>query len=53
LAAGTEKAHAVATALGDADPWALPASAVRGTRRTVWMVDESAAAYLPKQLLQG
>lgn len=46
LAAGTEKAEAVARAHGDIDPWSCPASAVRGLESTTWYLDEEAAARL-------
>ncbi|WP_029069663.1 6-phosphogluconolactonase [Jonesia quinghaiensis] len=44
VAAGEEKAPAVARALARVDPVATPASAVRGTEKTLWLVDASAAA---------
>ena len=44
VAAGEEKAPAVARALAGVDPVAVPASAVRGTEKTLWLVDASAAA---------
>jgi 6-phosphogluconolactonase len=53
LAAGPEKAEAVSTALEQAgEPAApasgrLPAAAVHGQRRTLWLLDRSAAAALP------
>ncbi|MBT0768823.1 6-phosphogluconolactonase [Kineosporia sp. J2-2] len=43
LAGGAGKADAVAGALGDQD---LPAGAVRGTERTLWLLDEAAASKL-------
>lgn len=42
LAAGEDKAKAVATALSGADTSA-PAARVHGTERTLWLVDEAAA----------
>lgn len=48
LVAGADKAEAVAAALAEgADPWQVPASGVRGTEATLWLVDEAAAAQLP------
>ncbi|GAB3256974.1 6-phosphogluconolactonase [Kineosporia babensis] len=43
LAGGEGKAEAVAGALGDVD---LPAGAVRGTERTLWLLDRAAASKL-------
>ncbi len=43
LAGGEGKAEAVAGALGDQD---LPAGAVRGTERTLWLLDRAAASKL-------
>ncbi|WP_059009312.1 6-phosphogluconolactonase [Streptomyces specialis] len=42
LAAGEDKAEAVAAALSGADPSA-PAARVRGTERTLWLLDRAAA----------
>ncbi|WP_049564201.1 6-phosphogluconolactonase [Streptomyces sp. SBT349] len=46
LAAGGDKAEAAATALATDDAERAPASAARGAR-TVWLLDEAAAAGLP------
>jgi 6-phosphogluconolactonase len=43
VASGSEKAPAVASALGGADVHVTPAAAVVGTERTLWLVDASAA----------
>ena len=43
VAAGAEKAPAVAAALGGADLHETPAAAVAGTERTLWLVDAAAA----------
>ena len=43
LVAGAEKAGAVRDGHGPIDPWAVPASAVRGLESTTWYLDESAA----------
>jgi 6-phosphogluconolactonase len=41
---GAGKAEAVAAALGGADEVALPAAGARGQRRTLWLLDDAAAA---------
>ncbi|GAB3583946.1 6-phosphogluconolactonase [Calidifontibacter terrae] len=46
--AGTDKAEALARAAAGEDPWAVPASAVHGQLKTVWWLDEAAAAQLPQ-----
>ncbi|MFJ5233856.1 6-phosphogluconolactonase [Kitasatospora sp. NPDC088391] len=46
LAAGADKADAVALALTDPGPDTAPASAVAGTERTLWFLDEAAAGKL-------
>jgi glucose-6-phosphate dehydrogenase assembly protein OpcA len=43
LVAGAEKAEAVRNAHAEVDPWAVPASAVRGLESTTWVLDEAAA----------
>ncbi|MBD8077730.1 6-phosphogluconolactonase [Cellulosimicrobium arenosum] len=43
VAAGAEKAEAVASALAGADEHLTPAAAVRGTERTLWLLDAAAA----------
>jgi 6-phosphogluconolactonase len=51
VAAGAEKATAVRLALDShAGPLQVPASAARGQRRTLFLIDESAASALPKGL---
>ena len=48
LVAGDDKADAVAAALAPgADRWDVPASGVRGTEATRWLVDAAAASALP------
>lgn len=47
VAAGAEKARAVASALADAPVEVTPASGVHGTARTLWLVDAAAAATVP------
>jgi 6-phosphogluconolactonase len=47
LVAGDDKAHAVAAALAEgADRWDVPASGVRGSVATRWLVDAAAASRL-------
>jgi 6-phosphogluconolactonase len=48
LVSGDAKAAAVAAALAGADPVDLPAAGVHGTRATRWLLDEAAAADLPR-----
>ena len=50
LAAGAEKAGAVSLALGGAGGVQVPAAAVRGRRRTLWLLDGAAAGKLPPGL---
>ncbi len=50
LVAGEEKAQAVEEACSpDANRWDYPASGVRGAARTVWWLDNAAAALLPQR----
>lgn len=44
--AGTDKATAVAMALGGADPTQIPATGAGGRRRTLWLLDRAAATKL-------
>ena len=44
VVAGADKADAVRRALAGADPAEIPASAVRGRSRTLWLVDVEAAS---------
>lgn len=46
LASGAEKSDAVALALSGADPVRLPAAGARGSQRTLFLIDEAAAAKL-------
>ncbi|WP_243761086.1 6-phosphogluconolactonase [Streptomyces sp. YIM 98790] len=50
LAAGADKATAVAMALSGAGELQAPAAGVYGRRRTLWLLDRAAAAHLPPQL---
>jgi 6-phosphogluconolactonase len=47
VAAGENKAPAVALALGGAGPTQVPAAGVRGRARTLWLLDRAAASRLP------
>lgn len=47
VAAGAEKAPAIARALTGADPDELPAAGVHGRRATRWLLDAAAAGKLP------
>lgn len=47
LAAGEDKAGAAAAALAATDPLRTPAAGARGRSRTLWILDEAAAAGLP------
>ncbi|MFE9429298.1 6-phosphogluconolactonase [Kitasatospora sp. NPDC006697] len=50
LAAGEDKADAVALALSGPGELQAPASGAYGTARTLWLLDRAAAAKLPPQL---
>ncbi|MFI1795830.1 6-phosphogluconolactonase [Streptomyces sp. NPDC020379] len=50
LAAGEDKANAVAMALSGAGEIQAPAAGAYGTRRTLWLLDAPAAAQLPRSL---
>lgn len=50
VAAGAEKAGAVSLALGGAGGVQIPAAAVGGRRRTLWLLDQAAASKLPPGL---
>jgi 6-phosphogluconolactonase len=47
IASGQGKADAVAQALSGADPIHVPSAGPRGRRRTLWLLDQDAAAELP------
>lgn len=47
VAAGAEKAPAVASALSDAPVEVTPAAGVHGTERTLWLVDAAAVSAVP------
>ncbi|MEV6673182.1 6-phosphogluconolactonase [Streptomyces sp. NPDC051162] len=50
LAAGEDKANAVAMALSGTGEIQAPAAGAYGTRRTLWLLDRPAAAQLPRGL---
>jgi 6-phosphogluconolactonase len=50
IAAGENKAPAVALALGGAGPVQVPAAGARGRRRTMFLLDRAAATRLPASL---
>ncbi|MCW5249418.1 MULTISPECIES: 6-phosphogluconolactonase [unclassified Streptomyces] len=50
LAAGEDKANAVAMALSGAGEVQAPAAGARGGSRTLWLLDSAAAARLPRSL---
>ncbi|UQA96110.1 6-phosphogluconolactonase [Streptomyces halobius] len=50
LAAGEDKANAVAMALSGAGEVQAPAAGARGRSRTLWLLDEAAASQLPRDL---
>ncbi|HEY3630171.1 MAG TPA: 6-phosphogluconolactonase [Jatrophihabitantaceae bacterium] len=47
IASGSSKAHAVALAFSGASPEQVPAAGPHGRRRTLWLLDQQAAADLP------
>ena len=53
VVAGEEKAPAVALALSGAGRVQVPAAGVRGRAATLWLLDEAAAAHLPRTLRRG
>ena len=50
VVAGSEKAPMTAMALGGAGAVQVPAAGVRGHQQTLWLLDEAAAAELPRDL---
>jgi 6-phosphogluconolactonase len=52
MAAGAEKAGAIALALGGAGAIQVPAAGVHGRARTLWLLDREAAAKLPPSVLR-
>jgi 6-phosphogluconolactonase len=51
VAAGDDKAAAVGLGLAGANPVQVPASGARGLSKTMWLIDEAAAAKVPQQLM--
>jgi 6-phosphogluconolactonase len=51
MTTGEEKAAAVAMALGGAGEVAIPVAGAQGRRRTRWLLDRTAAAKLPRDLV--
>ncbi len=52
LVSGAAKAGAVGLALSGAGEMQAPAAGVSGTRSTTWLMDQDAAAYVPKALIR-
>jgi 6-phosphogluconolactonase len=52
VAAGGEKAEAARRALSGAAPLDIPAAGVRGRRRTLWLLDRTAASALPEERIR-
>ncbi len=52
VVAGEDKAGAVGLALAGANPVHVPAAGPRGKARTLWLIDENAAARVPQQLVR-
>ena len=50
MASGAAKADAVGLALAGAGPVQVPAAGVRGTQRTLWLLDRAAAADVSPRL---
>ncbi|MCY0905261.1 6-phosphogluconolactonase [Arthrobacter sp. H14-L1] len=50
VAAGSDKAAAVGLALAGANPVQVPAAGPRGRSKTLWLIDQDAAAKVPQQL---
>lgn len=50
VAGGADKARAVGMSLAGAGPMQVPAAGVRGTSRTLWLLDRAAAADVPTRL---
>lgn len=52
-AGGQDKAGAVGLALAGAGTVQVPASGARGRRKTLWLIDQEAAAQLPGRLIDS
>jgi 6-phosphogluconolactonase len=53
VAGGRDKAGAVGLALAGASPVQVPAAGARGQLKTLWLLDQQAAAEVPQALLDG
>lgn len=51
--AGNDKAGAVGLALAGAGPVQVPAAGPRGRKKTLWLIDQDAAAKIPENLIYG
>ncbi|HEY8295402.1 MAG TPA: 6-phosphogluconolactonase [Micrococcaceae bacterium] len=51
VAAGDDKAGAVGLALAGANPVQVPAAGAQGRTKTLWLLDQEAAAKVPEQLI--
>jgi len=52
VAAGADKAAAVGLGLAGANPVQVPASGAHGIAKTLWLIDQDAAAKVPEQLMR-
>lgn len=52
VAAGADKAAAAGLGLAGANPVQVPASGARGVTKTLWLIDQDAAAKVPEQLIR-
>ncbi len=52
VAAGADKAAAVGLGLAGANEFQVPASGARGINKTMWLIDEAAAAKVPSALMR-
>ncbi|SEE47903.1 6-phosphogluconolactonase [Arthrobacter alpinus] len=52
VAAGADKAAAVGLGLAGANEYQVPASGARGINKTMWLIDEAAAAKVPEALMR-
>jgi len=52
VAAGADKAAAVGLGLAGANAVQVPASGARGVGKTLWLIDQDAAAKVPEQLIR-
>ena len=53
VAAGADKAAAVGLGLAGANEVQVPASGARGRNKTMWLLDQAAAAKVPAALMRG